>query len=230
MEATHGRAATLARAVALTAPVVTIGVPAHVLGGGARPSAAVLVVLVALLLVPATLLARHRLRPGPTLVWLAATQGLLHATLAAAATGPAPSLTRAAAARASDHAHAHLAPTPGSSSAAWAGDLVAAAEGHAHLGGTPGPMLLAHAAATVVMAVLLAATDRAAVLARHWLRTVLPLLLRAPGVPVARGRQVLAHAAPSGSRTVLLLRASPRRGPPATAVATLATSWRVAAA
>lgn len=190
-----GRAA---RALVVTGLLVALTTSAHTLGGGTVSAGASLVLT--LLVLPATGYAvERRLGARALLLLLGAGQGLGHALLAAMA----PS------------AHGVAERLPGHLALHDTVDLALVGTGvvdHAAVAGGHGglTMLLAHALATVILAVLLAKGEEAlwAVVAR-----LLPTL-EAPA-PLARPRLTLA-APPRVGRSLLLLSAPVARGPPVT--------------
>lgn len=197
-----GRAA---RALVVTGLLVALTTSAHTLGGGTVSAGASLVLT--LLVLPAIGYAvERRLGARALLLLLGAGQGLGHALLAAMA----PSAHGVA-----ERLPGHLA-LHDTVALALVGtgvvDHAAVAGGHGGLAGGHGglTMLLAHALATVILAVLLAKGEEAlwAVVAR-----LLPTL-EAPA-PLARPRLTLA-APPRVGRSLLLLSAPVARGPPVT--------------
>ncbi|RYV51681.1 hypothetical protein [Pengzhenrongella frigida] len=204
------------RAITTSAVALSLGAGAHALGGGALPSTLVLVALGALVLLPATALARRQLRLWTLLPALAVLQVAVHAVLSflspaglSVVVDPAPS---------SGHAHGGA---PGLASdlvqggAASVGLAAASPLLHVHAGVSSVGMLVAHAAAILVTAALLVGADGAARRALHWLRAVVPLLgLRVAGPVVASPLHEPARAPGFVPLAPGRVRSRPRRGPP----------------
>jgi len=192
----------MTRAVMTSATVLSLALGAHTMAGGVLPPGLVLMTLGAFVFLAATHLARWHLRLPSLVPVLATLQLALHATLTFLAPGSMTVLTSAA-----PHAHA------GGSGTALA--LAAPVHAASHHGGTAVSMVLAHAAATVLTALVLVGADRAARLAIHWLRSVLPLI-QAPlatlhFASIAVSVPELVAVRPPAVWVV----ACPRRGPPA---------------
>ncbi|WP_282946443.1 hypothetical protein [Cellulomonas endometrii] len=197
------RALVAARLVAVAVTVLGLGSGAHVLGGGPAPSAGVVGLVAAPVLLLAAAVARRPLsRPVLLPVALAGQLGV-HAALSwlgePVAGGP---VTRGASALAGHAAHASDA----------AGVVPAVAAPHAHP--DDALMLAAHAVAVVVAVLLLVATERGVLdLARRW-SAVLPALLgSAPGPVGTRSRPVL-PGVPALRRLPVQHGGVGRRGPP----------------
>jgi hypothetical protein len=164
----------LLRAAGLTSLVLALGALAHTLGGGHLPSGTVLAVLGVLLLPVAVLACGRQVRPVTATALLGAGQLLLHhafALLTACGTGTL-------AARTGHLVHtghlpaADLAPTAATTATAAATTCHAAATTTSSTA-----MLALHVAATVVTALLVAATERGLWLLAHGLRPVLDRLV-----------------------------------------------------
>jgi hypothetical protein len=190
----------VARTVAVTAVVVGLAVAAHVAGGGRPPRALGLVGLALSTAYVCAWLARRRLSLPVLTAVLAAGQWALHHAFDVLDAGCAP-VTSAA------HAgHGVVACEP-----------VATAAGLAAGGHQAAPswaMLLAHVAATAASGLVLAAGERALWALCGLLVALLPALPRPPApvaVPVPRTPDTAAAPRP---RRAVLLRTSPRRGPP----------------
>ena len=191
------------RTVAVTAVVVGLAVAAHVAGGGRPPRA---LEVAGLALGTAYLCAwvvRRRLSLPVLGGVLAAGQWALHHAFDLLEASCAP--VGAGAAHAG-HAAAGVSCEPMATGAG----LVAGP----HAAAPSWVMLLAHVAATAVTAVVLAAGDRALWALCELLATLLPALPRATA-PVAVPARRSPDAAPAPRpRRAVLLRVSPRRGPP----------------
>jgi len=176
------------------ATVLALG--SHVLAGGAPPALPATAVAVLLTLVTAAGLARRARGAIGLGVPLAALQLVLHEIFMSAA-----------------------GPVTGSITAATSASVAGPPAGHVHDNGGAGSvaMLLAHGAAVLVTALLLARGERLLGLLLDWLRPVPapcavpdpPPFFRVPGRPVV--------AAAVALRPAVLLAAAPavRRGPPA---------------
>jgi len=193
----------VARTVAVTAVVVGLAVAAHVAGGGRPPRALGLVGLALSVAYVCAWAARRRLSLPVLTGLLAAGQWALHHAfdLLDATCGPATAPLHAG----------HVAVTAGSCEpAATATGLLAGP----HAAAPSWVMLAAHAAATAVCTLVLAAGERALWALCGLLAALLPALPRAAApvaVPVRRAPDVAAAPRP---RRAVLLRTSPRRGPP----------------
>jgi hypothetical protein len=198
------RALVAARLVAVSVTVLGLGSAAHVLGGGAAPSAGVAALVGALVLVLAAAVARRPLSLPVLLPAALAGQLGVHGALSWFG-GP---VAGAAVAPAGHATHAGYGP-----GVPWAVDVAAVAP-HAHP--AEALMLVAHAGAVVVTVLLLVATERGVLdLARRW-SAVLPALLDGPAGPVAtRSRTALPEVPPLRGLPVQRGGAG-RRGPPAT--------------
>jgi hypothetical protein len=208
------------RAVVLATTSLTVAAAAHASAGGELPDGAGLSVLGALTVALATLVARARSRVLVQVPFLVVVQVLLHhgfALLAAPAGTPRGAVAlpagmpghASAPGFAADHAAHALTTSSG-------GLLVGAAE-HAHVAHAVGPAMLgAHAAAVVVTAAVLAASERAAALAFSLWTWLVPVLLGAAlPVPASRPGSVprverVVRPFARAARSVVS-----RRGPPA---------------
>ncbi|MBD8079611.1 hypothetical protein [Cellulosimicrobium arenosum] len=189
---TSGMPVPLARGVrtgVLASTSLTVGAVAHATAGGHVPGTPSLVVLGALTVALCALVARARSRVLVLVPFLALLQLVLH------------------------HGFMLAGAMPGGAAGsmpAMAGEHTAQA-GH----GVGAAMLVTHAAAVVVTAVLLAATERAARLAIAVWTWLLPALLGIL-VPVPPARPATVPFTARGARTLqqVLRSVAPRRGPP----------------
>ena len=192
----------VARTVAVTVVVVGLAVAAHVAGGGRPPRAFGLAGLALATAYLCAWVARRRLSLPVLGGVLAAGQWGLHHALDLLEASCAPVAAGAAHA---GHAGAALPCEPVATAGLVAGR---------HAAGPSWAMLLAHVAATAVSALVLAAGERALWALCGLLAALLPALPRAVvliAVPALRSPD--AAPAPRPRRAVLL-RVSPRRGPP----------------
>lgn len=191
------------RATMTAATVLALAAGAHRLGGGTLPPLAVLAALGSLVLLVTTVLSRWHLSFTVLLPVLGAAQYALHHALGALAVPGDTSV-----------------PALGMHAAMSGGGLPSAATpGMGTMAGMAGPMplsmTLAHAAATVVAALVLVGGDRAARMALHWWSTVLPLIRDRRPSPVVRIRPLVPVPVVHPARPCAALRRSdPRRGPP----------------
>ncbi|MDM7854904.1 hypothetical protein [Cellulomonas alba] len=210
-----------ARAALVAAATVALGALAHVLGGGAPPSATLLGALAALGFAPAVLATRRRLGPLLAVGLLGAGQAIVH--LALGVVGPMTCVVPGVAA--GPHAGHGVA-----GAAARLTELSAGAGGMAVPGGTGagcapaavhvvlggGTMLALHVLATVVTGLLVAGGERALWWLAAWLRPLVEVL-RPVTVPALRRVTV----APRAGRLPAARRAESwsLRGPPVAAPA-----------
>jgi hypothetical protein len=196
-----GGALRVIRTVAITAVIVGLAATAHVAGGGAvpRPLGTAGVVLGTAYV--CGWLARRRLSATAIAALLVAGQWTLHHAFDLLQTSVCVPAGR------SLHSATHVA------EAGCVPGPVTAVEAHAV---TPSwLMLAAHAVATVVTAVVLATGERALWSLCGLLAALRPALPR-PLPAVVAGPAPVPHAAPPARpRRAVLLRVSPRRGPPA---------------
>lgn len=196
-----GRTARLLRALALGGTTLALSVGAHTGAGGALPPPALLTLLVLFLAPPSLWLARRRRAVGRTATALVAEQVGLHGAftlLAVAPPGCGATVTHAGhhAVQLSGHTCAMAGAMPGSH------------------GMSSISMLVAHAVAIVVTAVMLVRGESA-------LRSVLRYAAqwsvpRLPGEPARLGaRTLLSPAAPAPLSSALSEGGPPPRGPPA---------------
>jgi len=192
----------VARTVAVTAVVVGLAVAAHVAGGGRPPRGLALAGLAAAVAYVCAWAARRRLSLPILAGLLAAGQWALHHAF---------DLLDATCAPATAPVHAGHAVAAGSCEpAVTAAGLLAGS----HSAAPSWAMLAAHVAATAVSALVLASGERALWALCGLLAALLPALPRAAApvaVPVRRAPDVAAAPRP---RRAVLLRTSPRRGPP----------------
>ena len=193
-----------ARAVVTSAVVASLAAGAHAAGGGQLSSVPVLAALGSLVLLAVTVLARWQLRLRTLLPVLAVLQAALHGALSFLA----PGTTSAIVDPAWTHGHVHGAQVPFtliSSSPVMPGHGAAAMPA----------MLLAHAAATVVTALVLVGADGAARRATCWMRAVLASIVSPVVGPIAAvGRVILTEAPGFVLIAPGLVASRPRRGPP----------------
>lgn len=192
----------VARTVAVTAVVVGLAVAAHVAGGGRPPRPLALVGLAFATAYVCAWVARRRLSLPLLAGLLAAGQWALHHAF---------DLVGAACAPVTAPMHAGHAVAAGSCEPVAAAAGVVAGR---HAAAPSWAMLAAHVAATAVSALVLASGDRALWALCGLLAALLPALPRAAApvaVPVRRAPDVAAVPRP---RRAVLLRVSPRRGPP----------------
>lgn len=188
-----------ARAGAWTTAALGLTLGAHVVGGGHPPSPLAAGVTAAVLLWLALLLTRVRLGPAGLAGSLTATQLLTHRLLAA--TEPAHVCTATGAPSAGRHLHeAALACTP-------------AATGVPGVAQTGTAMLLAHAAAAVLTALLLAKGEDAVWVLAGLLRPVWPVW-PAPLTLPAAPRALAVPLRPTRPSRRPVLGGVGRRGPP----------------
>lgn len=162
------RALVAGRLLGVAGAVLGLGSGAHVLAGGALPSAAALLLLAVPVLVGAAALARRPLSVRLLLPVALAGQLGVHAGLTWLSAGGA----------AAGGAHLH---GPGAPAVAEVAEVAGAAgvAGHAHAASVP--MLAAHAAALVAAVLLLVGTERGiAGLVRRWSAMLPALLGRGP--------------------------------------------------
>jgi hypothetical protein len=201
------RALVVARLLAVSATVLGLGSGAHVLGGGAAPSAGVAALVGALVLVLAAAVARRPLSLPVLLPTALAGQLGVHGALSWFG-APVAGGTGAPAAHAAHAAHAAQG-----AGVPWAVDVAAIAP-HAH----PAEplMLVAHAGAVVVTVLLLVATERGVLdLARRW-SAMLPALLDGAAGPVATRSRTALPEVPPLRRLPVQRGGVGRRGPPLT--------------
>jgi hypothetical protein len=186
------------RLLAVSTTVLALGSGAHVLAGGRAPSAGVVALLGALVLLAAAALARRPLTVPVLLPVALAAQVGVHVAL----TWLAP------AGEVLDVGNAH-----GPHGVVLTGDPVVS--GHAGHAGTTGVLMpAAHAVAMAATVLLLVATERGVLaLVRRW-SALLPALggVRLPVVPAPRP---VWPPVPGGRRLRLLAGSVARRGPPA---------------
>ncbi|WP_019135514.1 hypothetical protein [Cellulomonas massiliensis] len=187
----------LGRSVLVASLVVALAAGAHVLGGGHLPAPAVLATAGGVVLAVAAVATARPLGRGAALVLLGAGQLLLHQVFEAVHGCVVPSAVAA-----TSHA-AHLGTVT-------SGSVTCEPAGHA----SSASMLVAHAAATVVTALVLASTERAVAVVLGWVVPALPVRPSAP--PAHRPLPVLVVL--PRPCAAALLRAVPRRGPPAALV------------
>jgi len=180
----------LVRAAAVATVVVVLASTAHVAGGGRLPGPLLLSAVLVLTACAAVLLAGRRLSGVQLLAALGAGQAGVHAALVTFAV--------------------ETVPVVGGHHVEWTPVAL-----HAEPGTASATMLAAHVAATVVAAGVLAAAERGVWTWWAWLQplhlpvlAVLRLLLGEPARPPAPVVPVLRRPRP------VLLRRSPRRGPP----------------
>jgi hypothetical protein len=209
------------RAALVAVTTVALGALAHVLGGGAPPSATLLGALAALGFAPAVLATRRRLGPLLAVGLLGAGQALVHAALGVV--GPVTCVVPGVAA--GPHAGhgvagaaARLAELSAGAGgvvggvAAGAGPGCAPAAVHVVLGG--GTMLALHVLATVATGLLVAGGERALWWLGAWLRPLVEVL-RPVALPAAPRVAVVARV--GGPVPVRRVDAWSLRGPPAAA-------------
>ncbi|MCR6690327.1 hypothetical protein [Cellulomonas sp.] len=192
-------AARLLRAALLSSLVVALAAGAHALAGGTVPSVLALAGLTALVLPVAVVVTARRVRAVAALTVLGAGQVALHAAFGLA--------ERCGAALGGQ--------VPGDAGGPHGGHVVASS-GHAcvsHVGAhASGAMIAAHAAATVVTALLVAGAERGL-----WrvLASLAPLLRPARlGVGHVVARPVVVSALTAPPAALHLRVPPPRRGPP----------------
>ncbi len=208
-----GGALRVIRTVTITAVIVGLAVTAHVAAGGLAPRPLGLAGLALGTAYACSWVARRRLSLPAIAALLATGQWLLHhafKALEAPACAPVAAHT--------DHA-GHVA---GHAAGCAAPADAAAALAASHAAVPSWAMLAAHAVATAVTALVLATGERAIWALCALFAALLPVLPRhvarvVPATPRAPAAAVLPRP-----RRVLLLRTSPRRGPPAAAPGPLA--------
>lgn len=193
----------VARAAVLTVAVVGLACAAHVIGGGGVPSPWLVAALAGVTGWVCAWVARCRLRWPAVLGLLTVGQVTLHESLTYFA---APGC--GAGVPAGGHA--------GHSAGTTHCDVAASALGLAAHESRSLAMLAAHAAATVVLTLIVARGERAVWAVASWLSPLIPflLLVAAPLVLARPRRQPRALGVPWRPTRHVLLRVSPRRGPP----------------
>lgn len=197
------------RELLVAGTTLSIAAAAHLLAGGALPTAPLAWLVVAALTAPlAVWTARRRLTLRRLLPAMGALQLVQHGALSVLGAAGGPSLLPGTG------GHALHGPAPGSLPH---GSLPYAADAAAHLHPAHDPtspwMLAAHAAAVLLTALLLAAGDRAALTVAAHLRHVALLVQGPASLPVVRGRAVVARAV-RRPRPAPVRRRTPPRGPP----------------
>ncbi|MGV8966522.1 MAG: hypothetical protein ACOH2F_09595 [Cellulomonas sp.] len=212
-----------ARAVATTAVVTSLAAGAHAVGGGHLPSLLVLAALGSLVLLVVTVLARWQLRLWTLLPVLAGLQASIHGVLSFLSPGALSIVVNPSWSSGQLHrAMAHGGMVHGAMGSPLA--LVASSP-VVHGPATPAmpamvvgmpAMLLVHAAATLVTALVLVGADEAARRTICWLRAVQPLITSPTLGPIVSAGSVVAAAAFPGFVLVArgLVTSRPRRGPP----------------
>lgn len=200
----------VARAVLLAAVTVGFSAGAHVMAGGAPPSATGLVLAGSVVLAATSLLGRRRLHPATLVPVLLALQSALHLGFQALARPTALAATSSGGGGAG-HAGHHGQHDPVPAPELLLGDTVPAAAAHAH---GHVAMLLAHVAAIVAITVLAVGADRA--LGRTVDRVVRLFLAPVPTVPVraALVGPTWTDVDALSRDTVWSTPTRPRRGPP----------------
>jgi hypothetical protein len=200
---TTGSAVRVARAVVTSAAVLSLAAGAHAMGGGNLPAGNVVVALGSFVLLAVTVLSRWHLRLWTLVPALGGIQLALHGALSFLAPGNLSAVADAT------YGHAH--------GAGVAMGFAATSDVSAHVHGASfsPSMLLAHAGASVITAVVLVGADQAARCALHWLQSVLPLIRTAAvGVVVKPARTRPAEFTEVVRPVLGLVRSHPRRGPP----------------
>lgn len=199
---TTGSGMRVARAVVTSATVLSLAAGAHAVGGDPLPPGNVVVALGTLVFLASTVLSRGHLRSWTLVPTLGVIQLALHGALSFLAPGNLSVVADAA------RGHAH-------SGVAVAFTATSDVSAHVHGAASSPWMLLAHAGATVITAVLLVGADQAARRTLHWLQSVLPLIRTTAVGLVAKP----VRTRPPESTEVVrleagLVRSHPRRGPP----------------
>jgi len=196
----------VARAGLVAALVLALAALAHRVGGGALPHPLILLALASFTMAGATFAARFRLTSGRLVAVLGTGQVALHYGLGFSATascvpadGPHPG-------------HAGLAAGGQVASCAVVTPLPDGVAHLAHDAPAGAWMVLAHAAATLVVALVVARGERALGLLLTWLAPRRALADLLPALPVAH-RPLAPAAAPARCATVHL-RTPTTRGPP----------------
>ena len=194
----------LLRTVAVAVSVLSLAAAAHVAGGGRLPQVPVLAACTALVFLAVIVLTRWKLQLPALALLLTGGQGLLHTLLSALS--PA-GVDTAATFTAGTHQHRFVgagAPLP------------AGQDEHLHtVWDTEPAMFSAHLAATFATAVLLAKGEAALWALAAWLH---PVLFPSPVTFVHLPAQPLRAPRRAPLPRPRMLRAHPRRGPPATGV------------
>lgn len=156
----------LLRAIGLVSLILSLSCAAHVLASGHLPPPSVLCLLAVLVLIPVRLLARRTVSFRSALLTMGAGQVLLHEVFGLTAV---PAVCSGSAAGPGHHAALELACSPVMIEQP-------AASGNA-------AMLLLHAAATVLLALVVARSDAAIAFLRAWLRPLLAPAVLPAAVP-----------------------------------------------
>lgn len=211
-----------ARVVVTSAVVASLAAGAHAAGGGHLPSLTLLAALGSLVLLAVAVLSRWHLRLSTLLPVLAGIQAALHGALSFLAPGATSAVVNPAWAHGYAHdavvngavAHAAQAPFALVMSSPLAHDHAAAAL--PGMFATMPAMLVLHAVATVVTALVLVGADGAARRTACWSRAVLPLIASPTVGPVAAVRRVVVAEAAPGFVLIArgLVTSRPHRGPP----------------
>lgn len=198
----------------MSAVVASLAAGAHTAGGGHLPSMTLLAALGSLVLLAVVVLSRWHLRLSTLLPVLAGLQGALHGALSFLA----PGATSAVVNPAWSHGYAHAAVGDGSvvhAAQAPFALVLSSPLTHDHAAAMPA-MLVLHAIATVVTALVLVRADDAARRTACWLQTVLPRITAPTVGPVATVRRVVVAEAAPGFVLIArgLVTSRPHRGPP----------------
>lgn len=211
-----------ARVVVTSAVVASLAAGAHAAGGGHLPSLTLLAALGSLVLLAVAVLSRWHLRLSTLLPVLAGIQAALHGALSFLAPGATSAVVNPAWA----HGYAHDAVVNGAVAPAAQAPfalVMSSPLAHDHAAAAlPGmfaampAMLVLHAVATVVTALVLVGADGAARRTACWLRAVLPLIASPTVGPVAAVRRVVVAEAAPGFVLIArgLVTSRPHRGPP----------------
>lgn len=148
------------RAVALTAAIFTLAAAAHVFAGGSLPAPAIAFGLMVLTLAPVMILTKIRISPAMMAAALSSAQVILHAAFNA--------LSLSARVSPVSGAHVHVAAPPGLPAAA---SLM-----FGHTAEPAAPMLILHAAGTLLTALALARGEAAVWAMAVWLHPLIRLL------------------------------------------------------
>ncbi|WP_138444868.1 hypothetical protein [Sinomonas susongensis] len=186
----------LSRAVVIAAATVFLAAGAHVAGGGILPDPLIVAGILALVALAVMTLTGRKIRPWLMLAVLGTGQFGLHEVFGALSdSASAPSALSPSA----EHVHVLAAlSAPG-------------IPGHLHGGSNSTSMLVAHAIATVLTALLLARGEAALWALLAWLRPLVRLLVAASPLPRPTAPAFTEEALPRAWRS---LRLPARRGPP----------------
>ncbi|GAB4084820.1 hypothetical protein GCM10028784_14500 [Myceligenerans cantabricum] len=213
-----------ARTVLLASTTLALAAGAHLLGGGALPSAVGVVVLAVLTLFASGLVGLARTRAWVLVLYFGAAQTALHHGFVLTARAPADGGVHGTHGATLSPGPGGTAPGPAAglrdaaSDAAATMDAGAAAHatGAAHAAHASPAMLCLHVLAAVSTTALIVLAERTAGTAFHVWGCLLPALagLFRPVVPPRQGPRPVVRRTRATARVILGSRSDPRRGPP----------------